>query len=261
MNIPLHLRDHGILRVAHYTEDVNGNITGLVKANGDPLVVTDVVADWAELQAIPKTAGNDNIVLHVDGLGVAGSDWRYKHDYSRWFAVGEPILALGYTPVNHSTGASLTTVEAAIDYQLPNDYGGQNKSILQDGDFLIVASLMTKSGTANAMTVADKLHTASGTGGTQLATFSPASTNIHVGLELTYQRTSATKLRLVNQVHSGIGGNNIASATTWQGDITVSNLDTSAGIWLHRLFSLGGTSDTSFRMEDFHIRMRAGRAG
>lgn len=234
--------------------------TGELEANGVPIVVTDVVADWAELQAIPKTAGNDNIVLHVDGLGVCGSDWRYKHDYSRWFAVGEPILKESFTAVTH--GATLTTEEVGFEYQLLNDYGGQNKSILQNGDFLIVGALFTKTGTADAMRPNLRFGTAAGVGGTSVWAPTPGATNITVGIELVLQRVSSTKLRLVSQLNNAISGLSFSNTAAWQGDVTVSDMDTSSTFYLDFTFKCATSSgDSAFKVEAHYIRLRAGREG
>lgn len=244
----------------------NGNVrynstTGALEVGGAEITVTDTVADWAELQAISKVAGNDNIVMHVEGLGVAGSDWRYKHDYTRWFCLGEPILALGYSAITH--GATLTTEELAFELQLPNDYGGQNKSILQNGDFLIASALFTKTGTADAIRPNVRLDTASGgVTGTSIYAPSVGNTNIHVAYEVVWQRTSATTLRLTNQGSAAIGGLNLATATAYTGDVTVSNLDTSSLVYLKTTFKCASSNgDTAFKLQDYHVRMRAGRAG
>ena len=258
MDIPGFQILRNIFNIPSY-DSTNGN---LVDAAGNAIVVTDVVADWAALQAIPKTSGNNNIVMHIDGLGVAGSDWRYKHSYSRWFAVSEPILKESYTAITH--GATLTTEELGFEYQLLNDYGGQNKSILQNGDFLIVSSLLTKTGTADAIRPTSKLDTVSGgvTGTALSAITSPGATNIHVGMEQTFQRVSATKLRLVNQVHTTVSGNNIAATTAWQGDVTVANMDTTNGVYFKFTFKCASNvGDSAFKIENYHIRLRAGREG
>lgn len=235
----------------------------LLDGNDNEITVTDVVADWAELQAIPKVAGNNNIVLHVDGLGVCGSDWRYKHAYGRWFAVGDPYLKDSYTAVTH--GATLTTEEVGFQFQLPNDYGGQNKSILQDGDRLIIQALLTK---VNAGAGVDginpnfKFHTASGTDGTSVASFTPAAANRHVGLEFTFQRTSSTTLRLTGQIHNSVAGPNVASSTTYQGDVVVPNMDTSPEFWQKLTFKCTSTgTDSSLKVENHSIRIKSSRQG
>lgn len=260
LNIRDAIIEHEILNVPSFIKDASGNVTGLATASGVPIVVTDVVADWAELQAIPKTAGNDNIVMHVDGLGVAGSDWRYKHDYSRWFAVVEPILKESFTPVTH--GATLTTEEVGFEYRLLNDYGGANKSILQDGDFLIVGALFTKTGTADAMRPNLRFGTAAGVAGTSVWAPTPGATNISVGIELVLQRVSATKLRLISQINNAIAGLSFSNTTAWQGDVTVSNMDTSSTFYLDFTFKCStSTGDTAFKIENHTIRLRAGREG
>lgn len=260
MDLTKHLLEHAITRTVHYEEDGSGNITGLAKANGTSIIVTDVVADWAELQAIPKVAGNDSIVMHVDGLGVCGSDWRYKHAYGRWFAVGEPILKNSYTAVTH--GATLTTEEVGFEYQLLNDYGGQNKSILQNGDFLIVAALFTKTGTADAMRPNLRFGTAAGVAGTSVWAPTPGGTSITVGIELELQRVSATELRLTSQINNAISGKSFSSTAAWQGNVTVANMDTSSTFYLDFTYKCAtSTGDTAFKIEGHNIRLRAGREG
>lgn len=233
--------------------------TGALEVNGTEIVVVDTVTDWPSLQAIPKIAGNDNIVLHVTGLGVGGSDWRYKHSLGRWVVIGEPVLKLGYAAVTH--GATLTTEEVGFEYQMPNDYGAQNKSIMQNGDILTVAALLTKTGTLDSMRPNLKFGTTAGTTGTSLWAPTPGATTITLGAEITLQRVSATALRL-HQINTSVAGNNFTSTTAWQGDVAVSNMDTSTAFYLDFTYKCGtSTGDSAFKIENYSVRLRSGIAG
>lgn len=246
--------ENSFLNVTRYN-----TTTGALEVNGTEIVVVDTVADWPELQAIPKTAANDNIVLHVTGVGVGGSDWRYKHTHGRWFAVGEPVLKLGHAAVTH--GATLTTEEVGFEYQMPNDYGAQNKSIMQNGDILTVSALLTKTGTLDSMRPNLKFGTTAGTTGTSLWAPTPGATTISLGADLTLQRTSATTLR-IHQINTSVAGNNFTSTTAWQGDITVSNMDTSSTFYLDFTFKCNtSTGDSAFKIENYGVRLRSGIAG
>jgi len=73
-----------LLRLASYAIDVDGNVTGFVDANGDPVDIDDSVADWTALQAIPKVAANDKIVILVTS---ANRLMRLNYALGQWQAV------------------------------------------------------------------------------------------------------------------------------------------------------------------------------
>jgi len=58
--------------------------TGTFYNNGVQISPTFTVANWTALNAIPKTAANDNLLVFVTGLGESGSLWRYNHSITRW---------------------------------------------------------------------------------------------------------------------------------------------------------------------------------
>ena len=65
--------------------------TGTFYNNGVQISPTFTVADWTALNAIPKTAENDNLLVFVTGLGESGSLWRYNHSITRW-VLPSPIM-------------------------------------------------------------------------------------------------------------------------------------------------------------------------
>jgi len=65
--------------------------TGTFYNNGVQISPTFTVADWTALNAIPKTAANDNLLVFVTGFGESGSLWRYNHSITRW-VLPSPIM-------------------------------------------------------------------------------------------------------------------------------------------------------------------------
>lgn len=81
--------------------------TGTFYNNGMQISPTFTVADWTALNAIPKTAENDNLLVFVTGLGESGSLWRYNHSITRW-VLPNPIML--YDKVFGAKGAGTLQV-------------------------------------------------------------------------------------------------------------------------------------------------------
>lgn len=71
------------IEIVEPTRDGSGNVTGF-NVDGVAISQTYTVADWTALNAIPKVAANDNLIVLVTGLGENGSLWRYNHSLGRW---------------------------------------------------------------------------------------------------------------------------------------------------------------------------------
>ena len=225
--------------------------TGAFEVGGASVNPSVVYDTWVEVQAIPKTAANDGLIVVCKDVGVGGSTWRYSHANLRWYVYGRCILASNASDVTH--GATLTTEEVLNSAQLMND---GTTSILHDGDTLRVIYTIVKTGTTDSIRTATNIHTASGTAGTDVKVPStvPGATTVCYKDSYELKRISATSMR--NMATAAAVAADAASGTNaFLADVTVSNLDTTAEIWLNSIFYATGTTDTAMICKDYYVEL------
>lgn len=226
-------------------------VTGALEVGGVAINPSAVYDTWTEVQAIPKTAANDGLIVICKDVGVGGSTWRYSHANTRWYVYGRCFLANNASDVTH--GATLTTVEAMATTRIMND---GTKSILQNGDSLRVMYTIIKTGTADGIRSATKVHTATGTGGTDVkVTAGAAVGTICLKESFELKRISTTSMRNLASA-AVVAGDAVQGTTTFLADVTVSNFDTTAEIWLNSTFyASASTGDTAMICQDYTVEL------
>ena len=226
--------------------------TGAFEVGGASVNPSAVYDTWVEVQAIPKTAANDGLIVVCKDVGVGGSTWRYSHANTRWYVYGRCFLASNASDVTHT--ATLTTVESIASTRLMND---GTTSILHDGDSFRVMYTIVKTGAADAIRTTVNVHTATGTGGTaiKVAHSAPAGTAITYKDSIDFKRISATSIRNM-QVPASVAGDASAGTASFLADVTVSNLDTTAQIWINsNFYASASTTDTDVICKDYSIEL------
>jgi hypothetical protein len=103
--------------MATFTGSVPANVvtqnptTGGLEVGGVAIGNTVYVDTWVELQAIPKTAANDNLTVYCKEQGVNGSYWIYRHSLGYWV---NPNPVLMYSGVFGTIAAPTVSVGAGI---------------------------------------------------------------------------------------------------------------------------------------------------
>lgn len=235
--------------------------TGALEVGGIPIALLTSVT-WAELQAIPKIAGNDGITKFVSNVGIHGSHWQYIHALTDWFSLSEVYLGSLQSDVVHS--APLTTHQSGLSVQILND---GITSIWKDRDVLRVRGRFLKTGTADGIRNAPYFNTSNAVGGfnardnTVSGFATPAVTVLEVLEEIEIQRLSATSFRCISLARA-IAGENTTSSTTTSNPVTIDttattpaiNFDTSSAVWLLNEFWLSTTTgDSNFTCFDAHV--------
>lgn len=74
---------------------VSWNGISFIDGSGNFITLDDRVADWTALQAIPKVAVNDGVLIYVVSMGAV---FRYKHSIGRWIANCQVIYSAVFGP-------------------------------------------------------------------------------------------------------------------------------------------------------------------
>ncbi len=230
-------------------------VTGILKVADVP-IAAGLSMTWAQIQAIPKIAANDQLTVICTDVGVGGSTWRYSHAKLRWYVYGHCYLYSSMADVTH--GATLTTVESMASFQLQN---GGVQSPWHDGDVILVEYTIWKTGTADALRTTVNVHTATGTGGTAIKPGHAAPSGTAVTYKDTFKlkRLSATSIQNL-QVPTAVAGDASSGTATAVGPVTVGNLDT-ATTWINsNFYCSASTGDTNVILKDiaFELLTRGG---
>ena len=229
--------------------------TGDLMVGGQPLTITNVVATWADLQAIPKVSGNDKLHVHVRSVGTSGATFFYNHANTKWYLVGASAFLLkSSTAVTHTS--AYATEESAFNFQLENNAAGAALSLLQNGDRLILKSTITKTGGADVIRHRLRVGTASGITGTDLTgAATPGATNVFIQARIELERIDATHIRFMG-VYNSTSGYAVASTTAFQAAFAVANLDTTPTLFLNYGFHVTAkTTDTALVCEDYSLEL------
>lgn len=251
------LKDQDVLRVVR---DGSGNPIYLTDMDGNVITPTNIVDTWAQLQAIPKTSGNNNLMMHCNEVGIAGSTWIYKHAKLRWYLqTGSTFLTKNAAAITHT--AALTTEESGNSIKLPNDYAGAKKSVMQNGDRLLLkfTTTCTVAGGGDTMKNRFRVGTVTGVTGTDfLSAMSPNPLSTIVQLRAEFERLSATTMRLC-QVANSIGSYSFTGTATLAllfPTVTVSDLDLTNSIWINHGFNLAtAVNNSNLVLEDYSLEL------
>ena len=211
-----------------------------VDQNGTPVVVSNSVATWADLQAIPKISAYNDLIVLVTGIGPNGALFRYNHSITMWVNLHPFMLydvvfgakGAGTLQVS-SNGASARTFAPATTPTIP-------AGMLRAGSTLeIEAQVGRVSGVAGASSIIIYLGTsATSTANSAIAGATLAATAAHVSnLNPMLSFSSTTKLTSTYSVNPNSG----SSSASIQ-DFTT-NIDTASAMQAYVVANISTTGD------------------
>lgn len=212
-------------------------VTGDLKVGGVPIVITDMVDTWADLQAIPKIAGNDGIAILCKEVGVGiGSVWIYQHSDTTWYPENGQVVMGRFYAVAKVGGDTVKEIFAQVFF--PTSAGvccwgqGNTVRLLESYD---------KTGTTAGFTKGWQVGS-TGVVGTDvdLDYGVSASTSADIGGLVVFRRDSDTSIKKLYS--SGSNTFNGLNTTAKVAAVTVPSIN-SNGIYLSTVFALANAAD------------------
>lgn len=166
---------------------------------------------------------NGNVVRFTDvGGGAAGTGlgtyWAYNSTLGRWKPQNGPVMLDGIDTAN------VGTAQIAIQNLNPNHAPINGGVIGGNGDRLVIAGYLGKSGTTDTYTVQFTLGSGGGTADTVIASLTMAAASRGGEFELKFKRISATSIQI--QSVSGVWGSiAVESAVVQPAAVVISSLD------------------------------------
>lgn len=213
-------------------------VTGDLEIDGTPIVITDMVDTWADLQAIPKVAGNDGIAILCKEVGVgAGSVWVYLHATTTWYPENGQVVMGRFFNVA-KVGVD-TVKEIFAQVYFPSSAG---VCCLGDGDTVKLLESYDKTGTTNGFSKGWQVGSTGAVGTDVDLDFSVSATgtNINIGGLVVFQRSGDTTIKKLYA--QGSNTFNGLTTTAAASSATVPSIN-SNGLYLSTVFNLTDAAD------------------
>lgn len=166
--------------------------TGDLEIGGTPIVITDMVETWAELQAIPKIAGNDGISILCKEVGVgAGSVWIYQHSTTKWYPQNGSVVMGRF--FNVAKTGLVTDKQLFATVYFPTSAG---VCCFGDNDTVHILESYAKTGIVGGITKGWMVGSTGTLGGDVDLDFAvAATTNTNIGGRVILQRSGNTSVK------------------------------------------------------------------
>lgn len=214
--------------------------TGTFYNNGVQISPTFTVADWTALNAIPKTAANDNLLVFVTGLGESGSLWRYNHSITRWVLPSPMMLYDKVFGIKGAGTLKVTSDGSNVKTFAPASIPTIPANMLRAGSTLEIEAQVGRVSGLNDVTAA-LIYMGTSTTSTDnytVASSSMAKAASHVAnLNPLISFGSTTTLTTTNTVNPNGG-----SSSQYIIDRTI-NIDVTANMYVHVAVNTSATGD------------------
>lgn len=224
--------------------------TGDLEVGGVPIVITDMVDTWADLQAIPKIAGNDGIAILCKEIGVGiGSVWIYQHSDTKWYPENGSVVVGRFLNVAKVGGATTKELFATINF--PASGGvccfGVNDTLSIIEDFVKVGT--------NGVYSKGWMVGSTGVVGTDVDLdyiASASNTNTKIGGFAILQRVDDTTIKKLYALGTTTFNGSVATAAATPATVPSIN---SNGLYVSSAFVLAHASDTvTYEYGEFILR-------
>lgn len=214
--------------------------TGTFYNNGVQISPTFTVATWTDLNNIPKTAENDNLLVFVTGLGESGSLWRYNHSITRWVLPSPMMLYDKVFGIKGAGTLQVTSDGSNVKTFAPASIPTIPANMLRAGSTMeIEAQVGRVSGLNGATTVIIYVgKSATSTSNSGISSSTLANTASHVcNLNPLISFGSATKLTTTYSVNPN-GGSSSASIQDY-----TTNIDVTADMYVYVAVNTSAAGD------------------
>ncbi len=212
--------------------------TGDLEVGGEPIIITDMVDTWADLQAIPKIAGNDGIAILCKEVGVgAGSVWIYLHATTTWYPENGQAVVGRF--VNVAKVGADTVKEIFAQVYFPSSAG---VCCFGQGDVVKFLESYDKTGTAGGFSKGWQVGSTGLVGSDVDLDFgSSASTSHDIGGLTAFRRDSDTSIKKLYST----GSNTFVGLAT-SGKVATATVPSinSNGLYLSSVFNLADAADS-----------------